>query len=206
VELDATPFLPKRRTMASVERAAQGCRGCPLYRDTTQAVVGTHDAPRPLMLVGEQPGDVEDRKGEVFVGPAGGVLRKVLEEQGVAIEQLYMTNAVKHFKHEDRGPRRLHKKPTNEEIAACHPWLEVELGLVDPRVVVALGASAARSLLGRTVTIGRWRDKQLTLDGRSLKVTYHPSAVLRADEPERDELRRALAHDLRAAAEAAGIS
>ena len=116
LELDATPFLPKRRTMASVERAAQGCRGCPLYLDTTQAVVGTHDVPRSLMLVGEQPGDVEDRKGEVFVGPAGGVLRNVLEELGIPVESLYMTNAVKHFKHEERGPRRLHKKPSNEEI------------------------------------------------------------------------------------------
>jgi DNA polymerase len=206
VELDATPFLPKRRTMASLERAAQECRGCPLYRDTTQAVVGTHDAPRPLMLVGEQPGDVEDRKGEVFVGPAGGVLRKVLEEQGIAVDSLYMTNAVKHFKHEDRGPRRLHKKPSTEEIQACHPWLLLELDLVDPQVIVALGASAARALLGRSVSIGRSRGQVFDLDGRALNVTYHPSAVLRADEPERTELRRALANDLRAAASAAGIS
>jgi DNA polymerase len=206
LELDATPFLPKRRTMASVERAAQGCRGCPLYLDTTQAVVGTHDVPRSLMLVGEQPGDVEDRKGEVFVGPAGGVLRNVLEELGIPVESLYMTNAVKHFKHEERGPRRLHKKPSNEEIAACHPWLEVELDLVDPKVVVALGASAARSLLGRSVTIARSRGQVFDLGGRALNVTYHPSAVLRADEPERGALRKALAHDLHAAADAAGIS
>jgi DNA polymerase len=160
------------------------------------------------VLVGEQPGDVEDRKGHPFVGPAGRVLWQCVEDAGIPPGDLFVTNAVKHFKHEDRGKRRLHKKPNTSEIEACHPWLDAELRSVRPRVVVAMGASAVRALLGRPAGIESSRGHVMELGGPSpcpLVVTYHPSAVLRADERAAD-VRRAIVDDLRAAADLATAS
>jgi uracil-DNA glycosylase len=191
----AAPFVPASRDLGRLAAAAAGCTGCPLYRDTTQTVFGKGPATARLMLVGEQPGDVEDRKGLPFVGPAGAVLWACVEEAGIEREALYATNAVKHFKHEQRGPRRLHKKPGTGEVEACHPWLEAEVAAVRPAVIVALGATAARSVLGRTVGIAASRELVHEAFGASVVVTYHPSAVLRADE-RAAEVRAALVADL----------
>ena len=150
------------------------------------------------MLVGEQPGDQEDRAGRPFVGPAGRVLWECVEEAGLSPDDVYTTNAVKHFKHEARGKRRLHKKPNSAEIEACHPWIEAELRAVRPSVVVVLGATAARSLLGRTTAIAASRGERFLVHGRPTLVTYHPSAVLRADD-RASEIRAALVDDLRLA-------
>jgi uracil-DNA glycosylase family protein len=198
MEHDATPYLPASTSLAALSKAARTCRGCPLWINTTQTVFGQGRRNAQLVLVGEQPGDHEDREGAPFVGPAGRVLRGILESAGIALDDVYMTNAVKHFKHDVRGKRRLHKKPNTAEIEACHPWLDAELNAVRARVVVALGATAARSLLGTTVAIAANRDNEFDLDGRTLVVTYHPSAVLRGDE-RGDEIRRAIIDDLRRA-------
>jgi uracil-DNA glycosylase len=191
----AAPFVPATRDLGELAEAAAGCTGCPLYRDTTQTVFGKGSATARLMLVGEQPGDVEDRKGLPFVGPAGAVLWACVEEAGIDRDQLYATNAVKHFKHEERGKRRLHKKPGTAEVEACHPWLEAEVAAVRPAVIVALGATAARAVLGRTVGIAASRERVHEAFGASALVTYHPSAVLRADE-RAAEVRAALVADL----------
>lgn len=194
----AAPFVPASHDLDDLAAAADGCRGCPLFEDTTQTVFGEGSPAADLVLVGEQPGDREDLTGHVFVGPAGGVLRRCLDEAGIDVERVWMTNAVKHFKHERRGPRRLHKKPGTEEIDACRPWLEAELIALPPAPVVALGATAARSLLGRTVSIGATDGQDLEAYGRRLVVTYHPSAVLRADEAAA-EIRARIVRDLRRA-------
>jgi DNA polymerase len=194
----AAPLVPAHADLAGLAAAASGCTACPLYRDTTQTVFGLGPADARLVLVGEQPGDREDVAGEPFVGPAGGVLWRCLEEAGVPRERVYATNAVKHFKHERVGKRRLHKKPGVREVTACHPWLDAELGVVPAGVVVALGATAARSLLGHDVPIAGARGRSFELGRRQVRVTYHPSAVLRADE-RAAELRAALVDDLAAA-------
>jgi uracil-DNA glycosylase family protein len=165
----------------------------------THTVFGDGQRDARIVLVGEQPGDREDLAGKPFVGPAGRVLDQCLEAAGVDRSSVYLTNAVKHFKHEQRGKRRIHQRPTTSEIEACNPWLAAELDLVDPAVVVALGATAARSLSGRTVPIGRNRGQPIVLDGRPMIVTYHPSAVLRGDE-RASAIRAALVDDLRLAA------
>lgn len=195
-EAGAAPFVPRTTSLQRLAAASQGCRGCPLYRDTTQTVFGEGDRSAPLMLVGEQPGDIEDRRGHVFVGPSGFVLWRCVHEAGIDRADVYATNAVKHFKHEMRGKRRLHKKPNTDEIEACHPWLTAELDVLGPSVIVALGATAARSILGRAVPIAASRGTPFELDGRPVVVTYHPSAVLRADE-RAEEVRAALVDDLR---------
>jgi DNA polymerase len=194
----AEPFVPNTTDLDRLATAAQSCTGCPLYQDTTQTVFGRGNTDPALVLVGEQPGDQEDLAGEPFVGPAGRVLARCLEAAGVAPSRVYMTNAVKHFKHEVRGKRRIHKKPGTAEILACHPWLAAELAALPGGVVVALGAVAARSLLGRTVSIGSMRGTTTDVAGRPVVVTYHPSSVLRAEElgPEREQ---ELVEDLRAA-------
>jgi DNA polymerase len=158
------------------------------------------------MLVGEQPGDAEDREGRPFVGAAGGMLRKALEEAGIAPEAVYITNAVKHFSWEPRGKRRIHKTPAQREIAACHAWLEAELAAVKPVVIVTLGATALGAVLGRKMTISAARGEAISLPGGACVIaTYHPSAVLRApDEAARDELYRTLVADLQRADRAAG--
>jgi DNA polymerase len=193
--MSAAPFVPTTSDLGELASAAAGCTGCPLHRDTTQTVFGQGPARARLVLVGEQPGDVEDRRGHPFVGPAGAVLWACVEEAGVDRGDLYATNAVKHFKHETRGKRRLHKRPTTTEVEACHPWLDAEIAAVRPRVIVALGATAARAVLGRNVGIGAARELTHEAYGVPVVVTYHPSAVLRADD-RAAEIRAALVADL----------
>jgi DNA polymerase len=191
----ARPFVPDTTSWSALQDAARGCRGCPLYADATQVVFGEGSLSAAIVLVGEQPGDQEDRKGHPFVGPAGGVLWACVESARIAREDVYATNAVKHFKHEPRGKRRIHQKPTTAEVQACHPWIEAELAAVRGRVLVALGATAARSLLGRSVPIAASRGTTFRVGGVPAIVTYHPSAVLRTDDAAA-EIRRALIEDL----------
>jgi DNA polymerase len=200
----AAPFVPDTDSVAELRVAAAGCTG-PLHRDTTQTVFGEGPAPAPMCLVGEQPGDQEDRQGHPFVGPAGGVLSSCLTEAGIDPERVYVTNAVKHFKHEQRGKRRLHKKPGTAEIVACHPWLQAELEVVRPDVIVALGATAARAVLGHTVGIVASRGRTFETAGRPVIVTYHPSAVLRAVD-DADVIRDALVTDVRRARDLADVT
>ena len=200
----AEPFVPPSSSLRRLQRAVQDCKGCPLYADTTQAVFGEGSRSAPMVLVGEQPGDQEDKQGHPFVGPAGAVLWRCLDDAGIDRDAVFVTNAVKHFKHEDRGKRRLHKKPNTAEVEACHPWIDAELRAVEGRVIVALGATAARSLFGRTMPIAANRGKTLQVGGRPAIVTYHPSAVLRADDAAA-EIRAALIEDLRRANELAGV-
>jgi DNA polymerase len=175
---DADP--PTTGSLAELREAENQCTRCPLYRDATQAVPGEGRAGARLMLVGEQPGDKEDLAGQPFVGPAGGVLDRALEQAGIPRRETFVTNAVKHFKHEMRGKRRLHKRPNAYEIERCHWWLEQERALVRPQTIVALGATAARSLFGRSVTIARMRGRIHRLaDGTPVVVTIHPSLLLR---------------------------
>jgi uracil-DNA glycosylase family protein len=181
----ALPFLPERPTLPALEEAVQRCRGCPLSERATQAVFGRGPVPAELMLVGEQPGDQEDKVGEPFVGPAGRVLDRALARAGIARDKAYVTNAVKHFKWKERGPRRIHDKPSWTEQMACLPWLDAELALVRPRALVLLGATASQSLLGRDFRVTRSRGKPLESDLAELVLaTIHPSAVLRADDHE----------------------
>lgn len=192
--------------LTELHERIDGCHNCELYRDATQAVFSAGRASARIVLVGEQPGNREDREGEPFVGPAGRVLDEALGAAGVTRADVYLTNAVKHFRFERRGKRRIHEKPAVEHIEACHPWLEAELEIVRPRVVVCLGATAARSVLGRPVHIGEVRGTILDdeLPGAHVVVTTHPSALLRLRDREdyAGELDR-LAADLRVAAGAA---
>jgi DNA polymerase len=184
--------MSPRGSIASVRREAEDCRACQLWREATQTVFGEGPAHTSLMLVGEQPGDHEDRAGRPFVGPAGAVLDDALEQAGIERSSVYMTNAVKHFKYRSRGKRRIHQRPSAAEQAACRPWLERELALVTPVVVVALGATAAHALIGRATPIGQSRGRPLQGALFSpVLVTAHPSSVLR--ERERDARDRALA-------------
>jgi len=189
-------------SLGQLAAAEAACTRCPLYRDATQAVSGEGPSGATFMLVGEQPGDKEDIAGKPFVGPAGRVLDQALREAGIAREETFVTNAVKHFKHEMRGKRRLHKRPNNYEIERCKIWLEDERKLVEPAVVIALGATAARSLTGKTVTISKIRGKALRLaDGTRLFVTVHPSSLLRIeDEAGKREAFRQFVADLKKAA------
>ena len=203
--LDSPPSMRSLRELAAAEQA---CRRCPLYQDATQAVPGEGRKGAHLMLVGEQPGDKEDIAGKPFVGPAGRMLDEALAEAGIPREEVFVTNAVKHFKHEMRGKRRLHKRPSNYEIERCKVWLENERSLIKPAAVVALGATAARSLFGRTVTIGKTRGRALALaDGIAAFVTIHPSYLLRIKE-HADKAReyRAFVADLRLAGKMLGKS
>lgn len=202
----AAPFVPRTSSLRLLAEAAQECRGCDLYRRATQAVFGAGSRRARVMLVGEQPGDQEDRQGAPFVGPAGGLLDKALTEAGLARDEIYLTNAVKHFSWEPRGPRRIHKKPRLSEIRACHPWLEAERRVVKPDVVVCLGATAAQTIFGAGFKLMQNRGRLLAspLSPRTL-ATIHPSAVLRArDDDTRRESYALLVADLRAAAAAVG--
>lgn len=184
----AAEFLPARRTLRALEQAAERCRGCPLYRDATQTVFGQGRAGARLMLVGEQPGDKEDKEGEPFVGPAGRLLNRALEEAGIERSEAYVTNAVKHFKWRPRGNRRLHQTPRAGEIEACKPWLQAELEAVEPEAVLAMGASAARALFGPKVKVTRDRGRPLESPLAPLAaVTIHPSAILRLREHDERE-------------------
>jgi DNA polymerase len=183
---------------------AAGCRACDLWRNATQTVFGAGPADAQLMLVGEQPGDREDLAGQPFVGPAGRVLDDALAAAGIDRDRVYVTNAVKHFKWRARGKRRIHDKPNRAEVAACRPWLDGELAIVKPRVLVLLGATAAQALLGTAFRVTRERGRPIGGTGFAEHVvaTVHPSAIVRIrDRDERAEAERGLATDLRTAAE-----
>ena len=188
-----TDQIPRHPTLASVRGAASDCRACGLYRGATQTVFGEGPARSDVMLIGEQPGDSEDLQGHPFVGPAGQLLDRALEESGIDRRRVYVTNVVKHFKWEPRGKRRIHAKPNGTEIAACRPWLETEIALIKPRVLVCLGATAAQALLGRAFKVSRQRGRFVPspLAPRVI-ATVHPSSILRAsdDERRRTEMRR----------------
>ena len=196
-------------SIASLGKLAQAeteCRRCPLYRDATQAVPGEGPKHASFMLVGEQPGDKEDLAGKPFVGPAGRVLDQALADAGIARKETFVTNAVKHFKHEMRGKRRLHKRPNNYEIERCKIWFDEERRLVKPKAIIALGVTAARALTGKTVTISKLRGKPLDLaDGTKLFITVHPSALLRIeDEDDKRAAYRQFVADLKSAAKSLG--
>jgi DNA polymerase len=179
-------------SLADARAAVQGCQRCPLYEHATQAVFGEGPEHAQVMFVGEQPGDQEDLAGKPFIGPAGKVLDAAVEKVGIDRARVYVTNAVKHFKFEPRGKRRIHQKPDGGEVAACKFWLNLEIEFVKPKVIVALGATAAQSLLGRTATIGKLRGAPITMeDGTILFVTNHPSYLLRIPDREGQERERA---------------
>jgi uracil-DNA glycosylase len=179
----ALAYLPAGHDLASLQEAAKSCRGCDLYRDATQVVFGEGRPQASMLLLGEQPGDREDREGKPFVGPAGQLLDKCLESAGIDRAEVYITNAVKHFKWEPRGKIRLHKKPNSLEIAACRPWLEREIAAVHPRVIVCLGATAAQALLGAQFRLTKHRGQVFPTEYGSVTATIHPSAILRMPEP-----------------------
>jgi DNA polymerase len=186
-------------TLPSLQTAAAACTGCDLYKRATQTVFGEGPAHVKVLLVGEQPGDQEDRDGHPFVGPAGRLLDKALEEAGIVRLDVYVTNAVKHFKWEPQGKRRKHKKPSAAEIAACRPWLEAEVQVLEPRVVLCLGVTAAQSLFGKAVRLNELRGRPWSTPlAKSVFVTAHPSAILRSpDHARRDEAYRGFVEDLR---------
>jgi uracil-DNA glycosylase family protein len=200
----AAEFLPEQRSLKALREAAQGCRGCDLWRGATQTVFGEGLKKSRVMLIGEQPGDREDREGHPFVGPAGRELDRGLEAAGIVRKDAYVTNVVKHFKFEERGKRRIHQTPRTYEIKACLPWLRAELDVVQPEALVVLGAVAAKALLGASFRVTRSRGQLLESDLASLVVaTIHPSAILRApDDKARVREREAFVRDLRVVAEA----
>jgi uracil-DNA glycosylase family protein len=185
----AAPLVPKRPTLAKLREAAAGCKACPLWKTGTQTVFGAGTTGARAMFVGEQPGDREDREGNPFVGPAGRILDEALERAGIDRRAAYVTNAAKHFKWRPRGKRRIHAKPNWSELAACRPWLEAELAVVKPRVLVCLGATAAQSLLGRSFRVtlqrGEWVESELA---DYVTATIHPSAILRAGDDRHAEM------------------
>jgi DNA polymerase len=201
----AEAFLPETRDLASLRRAAQNCRGCDLWEHSTQAVFGEGPEDAELVLVGEQPGDREDIEGHPFVGPAGRVLDDAFEASGIDRGRVYLTNAVKHFRWEARGARRLHKRPSRWEVVACAPWLRAELAVLTPRVLVLMGAIAAQSLLGPGFSVTKQRGR-VPGDPMGLVTvaTVHPSAILRAPREQRRESMAAFVEDLRVAAELGG--
>jgi DNA polymerase len=186
------PPVPKRLSAESLRKAVGGCRACDLWEGATQAVMGEGARQAHVMLVGEQPGDREDREGHPFVGPAGRVLDRALDEAGIGRQDAYITNVVKHFRFKARGKRRIHQRPDRWQVTACAPWLNAELEMVKPAAVVLLGATAAQALLGSGVRIGRDRGKPMDSSLAELvTVTAHPSSILRAEDDEQ----RALAMD-----------
>jgi uracil-DNA glycosylase len=193
----AADFLPERRTLTALREAAAGCRGCHLWQVGTQTVFGEGPAGAEAVFVGEQPGDVEDREGRPFVGPAGRLFDEALAEAGIERSRTYVTNAVKHFKWQARGKRRIHQKPNWAEMTACRPWLEAELSVVKPRVLVLLGATAAQTLLGRQFRVTQWRGKLVDSDlAEFVTATVHPSSILRGEPSEREQNFRAFVKDL----------
>ena len=198
----AAPFIPPHPTLAACREAVSACRGCELYRHATQGVLGEGPSHARIMLVGEQPGNDEDLAGRPFVGPAGRLLDRALAEAGLDRRATYVTNAVKHFKWTPRGKRRIHEKPTAREVEACRPWFQTELDLVKPDLVVALGATAAQSLLGPAVRVTKERGHVLDAPlGARVLLTVHPSSLLRiTDDAERDQAMERFVADLRVAA------
>src|SRR5437764_332516 len=194
----AAPWVPDRPTLPLLTAASKHCEGCDRFRNATQTVFGEGPPDATVVMVGEQPGDQEDLAGKPFVGPAGKLLDRAMAEAGVDRSQVYVTNAVKHFKFVERGKRRIHGKPNGIEISACRPWLEAELALIRPEVVVCLGATAAQSLMGRDFRVTRDRGTFFPHPwAKALMATVHPSALLRMPEPERREQEyRLLVRDL----------
>jgi uracil-DNA glycosylase len=195
----AEPLVPERPSLSRLREAAAGCRACPLWKTGTQTVFGEGLTKAEVVFVGEQPGDREDREGRPFVGPAGRVLDDALAEVGIDRRLAYVTNAVKHFKWEARGKRRIHQKPNAEELAACRPWLDAELSVLHPQVLVVLGATAAQALLGRSFRVTKQRGAPVESElAPSVLATVHPSSILRApDEAARREAYEAFVADLR---------
>jgi uracil-DNA glycosylase len=185
----AAAFVPERPTLPALRKAAQRCRGCDLYLHATQAVMGEGPKSSPLIMVGEEPGNEEDLQGHPFVGPAGKLLNRALVEAGINRADVYLTNAVKHFKFEERGKRRLHKKPSVTEVRACRPWLEAEISVIHPQVIVCLGATAAQSILGPDYRLTKERGKFVQHPwARYVTATVHPSSILRAPDQEQRHL------------------
>jgi DNA polymerase len=204
----AADFLPARTTLPSLRAAVQGCRGCDLYRDATQAVFGEGPDAARIVMVGEQPGDKEDLAGRPFVGPAGGLLDRAIHEAGLNRDEVYITNVVKHFSHVVRGKRRIHKKPNAEQVKACAPWLEAELARIGPEALVLLGATAAQSLLGRAFKVterrGTFVDSPLS---PLVTATVHPSSILRTrTDEERRQAFDGLVRDLRVVRRALAVA
>jgi uracil-DNA glycosylase family protein len=198
---NATPLIPEKPSLKALREAAAGCRACPLWELGTQTVFGEGSPKAELVLVGEQPGDQEDLAGKPFVGPAGRLLDTALEEAGIDRKLAYVTNVVKHFKWQPRGKRRIHQKPNAAEIAACRPWLDAELSVLQPKALVCLGATAAQALLGRQFRVSRDRGVAVESDlAPVVMATVHPSSILRSDNREQElEL---FVEDLRRVAEA----
>jgi DNA polymerase len=182
--------VPPTRDLKALSNAAKGCRACPLWKGGTQTVFGEGSRGARVLFVGEQPGDKEDLEGRPFVGPAGALFDKALEQAGIDRSEVYVTNAVKHFKWEPRGKRRIHKKPNAMEIAACRPWLDAEIEAVQPDVVVCLGATAAQALLGKQFRVTKSRGEIIEADGKTMLATVHPSSILRAPDDETRRLER----------------
>ena len=183
----AAPLVPDKPSLPKLREAAAGCTACDLYKTGTQTVFGEGTSQAEVMLVGEQPGDQEDLQGKPFVGPAGKLLDKALDEAGIDRSQVYVTNVVKHFKWQGRGKRRIHQKPSWAETAACRPWLGAELDVVEPRVLVCLGATAAQALLGRNFRVSRQRGVRVDSElAEHVLATVHPSSILRADPGSRE--------------------
>ena len=200
----AADFMPARTTLSALREAASGCRGCDLYKDATQTVFGEGPASARIVMVGEQPGDKEDIAGRPFVGPAGGLLDRGIEEAGLIRDDVYITNVVKHFKHVLRGKRRIHRKPDMEQIRACTPWLEAELARIGPEVLVLLGATAAQAILGRTFKVTQQRGTFVDSPLAPLvTATVHPSSILRSrTDQERREAFDGFVKDLQQVARA----
>ena len=197
----AADFFPERLSLPALREAAAGCRGCDLWRLGTQTVFGEGELHADVMFVGEQPGDYEDRAGRPFVGPAGKLLDEALEVAGIDRTKTYVTNAVKHFKWQARGKRRIHQKPNWAEMAACRPWLEAELAVVKPRVLVLLGATAAQTLLGRQFRVTQHRGELVESElAEFVTATVHPSSILRGEPEEREANFAAFVDDLRVVA------
>ncbi len=193
----AAPLVPERPSLPKLREAAAGCTACPLHETGTQTVFGEGTSKADVVFVGEQPGDQEDLQGKPFVGPAGKLLDKALEDAGIDRSQVYVTNVVKHFKWQARGKRRIHQKPNWSEIAACRPWLEAELDVIEPRVLVCLGATAAQALLGRDFRVSRQRGELVESDlAENVIATVHPSSILRANDESREQEYRELVRDL----------
>jgi uracil-DNA glycosylase len=198
LDTSAADFLPQRITLPNLQAAAKVCRGCDLWKRGTQTVFGEGGRQARVMFVGEQPGDKEDQSGKPFVGPAGALLDRALVEAGIDRKHVYVTNAVKHFKWEPRGKRRIHKKPSSLEIAACRPWLEAEIAVVRPEVIVCLGATAAQALLGRSFKVTQRRGELIEQQGLRFVATVHPSSILRApDESSRQQEMAKFIEDLK---------
>ena len=202
----AEPKKPRpsspRASMSAIRRQAEACRRCDLWKHATQTVFGAGPSGARIMLVGEQPGDAEDLKGEGFVGPAGQLLRHALEDAGIGLRNVYLTNVVKHFKWEPRGKRRIHKKPRHSEVQACRVWLDAEIAMVKPRAIVALGATAAQAVIGPDAKVTRDRTKSFPSPLAPLvTLTVHPSSILRAPDSETRAAERAhFVDDLRSIA------